>query len=125
MMKALAMVTGLGGSLLLFYGSIVQGSPGMTLFLFGLTMLFIVPVTALLCRHRVTRGMRISYGTAMAGGFGAVFIAFLVTFLRVARLESWTPEYWTCLFIGYVLFGLFCVLPAIGVVRHYQKRSNR
>ena len=125
MMKALAIVTGVAGSLLIFYGSIVQGSQGMMLFLLGLTTLLIVPVTALSCRHRVTRGMRISYGTAAAGGFGAAFIAFSVTFLRVARLESWTPEYWVCLFIGYVLFGLFCVLPALGVVRHYQGRSKR
>src|SRR5437867_6539617 len=115
MMKAFAIMSGVAGSFLIFYGSIVQGSPGMTLFLLGLMTLLIAPVTALLCRRRVTRGMRVSYGTAVAGGFGAAFIAFSVTLLRVARLESWTPEYWACLFIGYGLFGLFCVLPALGV----------
>lgn len=125
MMKVLAIVTGVTGSLLIFYGSIVQGSPGMMLFLVGLTTLLIVPVTALLCRHRIMRGMRISYGTAVAGGLGATFIAFTVTLLRVARLENWTPAYWGCLFIGYALFSLFCVLPALGVVRHYQERSKR
>ena len=123
-MKAFATGTGLAGCSMILYGSIVKGSPGMMLFLLGLTTLLIVPLTALLCRHRTTRGMGISYGTALAGGFGAAFIGFLVTFLRVARLENWTQEYWACLFIGYVLFGLFCVLPALGVVRHYQGRSK-
>ena len=124
-MKALAVVTGVAGSLLIFYGCIAQGSPGMQLFLFGLTTLLIVPATALLCRHRVTRGMRVSYGTAVVGAFGAALLAFSITLIRVARFESWTPEYWACLFIAYVLFGLFCVLPALGVVRHYQDKAGR
>src|SRR5947208_74657 len=69
--KVLAIVTGAVGSLLIIYGIIAQGSEGMTLFAFGLTTLMPAPATTLLCRYRVTHGKRISYGTAVAGGFGA------------------------------------------------------
>jgi hypothetical protein len=90
--------------------------------LFGLLTLLIVPATALLCRHRMRHGKRVSYGTAVVGAFGAALIAFSITLIRVARLESCTPQYWACLSIAYVLFGLFCVLPALGVVHHYQEQ---
>ena len=123
--KVLAIVTGATGSSLIIYGSIAQGSPGMSLFLFGLMTLLIVPAMALLCRYRVTHGKRISHGTAVTGAFGAALLAFSITLIRVARLEVWTPEYWTAIIIGYGLFGLFGVLPALGVVRHYRARSRR
>jgi hypothetical protein len=85
-----------------------------------LTTLMTPPATALLCRHRVAHGRQISYGTAVTGGFIAALIAFSICLIRVARYEIWTLEYCICLFIGYGLMGLFGVLPALGVVRHYR-----
>jgi len=122
-MKALTAVTGGVGSLLIIYSYIIKGSVGMNLFALGLTTLIIVPVTALLCRHRMKRGNGISYGTAVMGAFGAALLTFCVTLIRVAWFESWTQEYWACLFIGYVLWGLCYLLPALGVVRYYQRQA--
>jgi len=73
----------------------------------------------------VMRGKRISYGTAVAGGFVAALLTLSIALICVARFEHWTPEYWITIFIGYGLLGLFAALPALGVVRLYQARSRR
>ena len=123
-MNALAAVPPVVGSFLIIYGTILQGSPGMMFFAIGLATLLIVPVTALFCRHRMRHGLGISYGTAAAGAYAAALLTFCVTLIRVARFERWTPEYWACLFIGYVLCGLGYALPALCVVHYYQKRAQ-
>jgi hypothetical protein len=129
--KALAAVTSLAGALLIIYGTIAS----LTLFMFGLTALLIVPLTALLCRYRVTRGKRVSYGTAIASAFEATLLTFIVTFsfgdasvvshLRVARLENWTLEYGTGLLAGFILWVIVYLFPALGVVHLYQKQAVR
>ena len=121
--KALAAVPGIVGGLLIVYGLIIQGSPGMMFFALGLATLTIVPVTALLCRFRIKRGDRISYGTALTGAFGAVLLTASATLIRVARYESWTPAYCAGWFIGYVFLSLCYVLPALGIVHYYQKKG--
>jgi hypothetical protein len=71
-----------------------------------------LPVTALLCRHCVTRGKMISYGTAAAGAYIADLLVLSFALVCVACFEIWAFEYWTAIFIGYGLLGLFAVLPA-------------
>jgi hypothetical protein len=122
--KMLTIVTGAVGGLLAIDGIITQGSAGMTWFALGLAVLMPVPTTTLLCRHRLRHGKRISYGTAVAGGFGVALFAYAITLVRIARLEVWTFEYCTAIFIGYGLAGLFSVLPALGVVQHYQGKEQ-
>ena len=123
-MKALAAVPVVVGSFLIISGTILQGSPGMMFFAIGLVTLMIVPVTALLCRHRMKYEQAISYGTGATGAYGAALLTFCVTLIRVASFERWTPEYWACLFIGYVLCGLGYALPALCVVHYYQTRAQ-
>jgi hypothetical protein len=82
------------------------------------------PVTALLCRHRVTRGKKVSYRTAVAGAYIADLLVLCIVLIGVARFEIWTLEYWTAIVIGYGLLGLFAVLPALGVVHYYQRRTK-
>ena len=79
----------------------------------------------LFCRHRIKRGKEPSYGTAAMGAYCAVLLIFCVAFSRVARFESWTPEYWAALFIGYVLWGAFYILPAFGVLHCYQTQRSQ
>ena len=96
----------------------------MTWFALGLAILMPVPATTLFCRYRVRHKKKISYGTAIAGAFGAALLACFIPLVRTARLEVWTLEYWTVIFVGYGLMGLFSVLPALGVVQHYQARNK-
>jgi hypothetical protein len=121
--RALAAGTGVAGGFMIMYGTVIQGSPGMMFFAVGLSTLLIVPVTALLCRHPMKSGKEPSYGTAVMGAYGAVLLTFCVTLCRIARFESWTPEYWAALFIGFVLGGAFYVLPAFGVVHCCQTQT--
>ena len=121
--KVLAAVPCVVGSLLIACGHIIQGSPGMRFFAFGLAALMILPVTALLCWFRMKRGNGISYGTALTGAFGAVLLTDCVVLVRVARYESWTAAYCAGWITGCFFLSLCCVLPALGIVHYYQKKA--
>ncbi len=88
-----------------------------------------LPVAAILCRFRVAHSKPVSYGTVM-GAVGLVAIAWLIV---VTHGECFTSEFWGpwrpkrtvwTQWIGIVGFvASICVLPALGVVAYYRKRS--
>jgi len=101
---------------------------GFYLLTFVLPMMATVPVTALLCRYRISRKKRVSYGTVAAGA--CVIPLSFFTFLTVVFLISLGPDNPKAppRFLFLQLFGFvacMCVLPAFGVVNYYQRRSKR
>jgi len=99
---------------------------------FGIAMMATVPVTAFLCRYRIRRGKRVSYGTVIAGACVVAFIWLVI----VSFGECFTPGFWSetgpgkhtegswwMRLVGFV--AVICCLPAIAVVAYYQKRGKR
>lgn len=97
----------------------------------AIPMLLTIPVAVLLCRIRVARKLRVSFGTVL-------FSAFVVTFFwlgYVTQGDIYTVGFW----YGFqpkppdrelalkvvALMIIMCALPALGVVHHYQQRSKR
>ncbi len=106
------------------------------LLIYGIPMLLTVPVAASLCRYRLHRRKRVSYGTMIT----AAFIVVLV-FLVVASegdcfsLVFWSSDYhrdfkwdpdWPLPMLRLIGFiATICTLPALAVVAYYQKRALR
>ena len=96
---------------------------------FGSAMALTVPLTAFLCRYRIVRRRRISYGTMLLGAIAGS----VIVFLGVGGWEIFTPDYWTgnhksppsfaLVFLGYTT--AFCVLPALGVAVFYERRGEK
>ena len=96
---------------------------------FGSAMALTVPLTGLLCRYRIARQRRISYGTMLLGATAAS----MVVFLGAGGWEIFRPDYWAgghksppsfaLVLLGYT--AAFCVLPALGVVIFYERRGKR
>jgi len=94
---------------------------------FVFPILAAIPLTALLCRYRTSRKKRISYGTLLAGACSIPFVLFLF-FTAVVLLEPRDPKGAPSPILFLELFGFvacLCVLPALGVVIYYQRRSRR
>ena len=98
---------------------------------FIIPMAVTVPVAALLCSVRVSRKLSVSFGTVMLS-------AFVVTFLWLGFVTNWeiyTVGFWhgyspkppdRPLMLKVIAFTLVtCVLPALGIVHIYQRRSKK
>ncbi len=98
--------------------------------LFTTPILLAIPTAVLLCRARIARKLRVSFGTVF-------FTAFVVTFFwlgLVTQGEIYTISFWRGfqpkppdreLALKAVVFILITsALPALGVVHHYQKRAK-
>jgi hypothetical protein len=97
------------------------------LFFLGGPMLATVPVTALLCRYRVAHQRRISYGTMFSGACSIPLLwAILLTCIQPdiwwSREHKGTPE---TLLVMLGFNAAMCVLPALGVVVHFQRKCKR
>ena len=94
------------------------------------------PVTVILCRMRVAHKRRVGYGTMFLGVFIVLFLWF--TFLSGGYCFS--PDFWASvtskvwtrsgdsnvlLLKSFAFSAAISVLPALGVVHYYQKRSKR
>jgi len=92
-----------------------------------LPMLMTILATALLCRYRIARKKRVSYGTMFAGASVVplllmVIVTFLQPYVWWSRAHKSSPAE----FLGMLGFMLImCALPALFVVVHYKKRSKR
>ena len=97
-------------------------------------MLLTIPVTALLCRYRIARGKRVSYGTMFAGAC----IMMLIFLIGISMGQCFTLDFWMnhhgqgkedpewpipfLRLLGFIT--AICTLPALGVVAYYQKRGK-
>src|SRR6059036_109994 len=99
---------------------------GILLF-FGVPMVATIPVAAFLCRRRVIRQKRVSYGTMFAA---ALCVPLLLAFVATCMEPDiwWTREHkndpgvWPVMLFFMVAM---CVLPALGVAVYYQRQKKR
>lgn len=86
-----------------------------------------IPATALLCRYRISRRQRVSYGTLFAG-------ASVVPLVLAVIVTCGEPDVWWShqhkgspydFFVTLVFLMLLCVLPALCVVVYYQRKKKR
>jgi O-antigen/teichoic acid export membrane protein len=94
---------------------------------FGIPMVATIPVTMFLCRRRLARQKRISYGTMFASALCVPFaMAFIATCFEpdiwFTREHKNDPSVWPVMLFFMVAM---CVLPALGVVVYYQRRKKR
>src|ERR1043166_1497442 len=98
---------------------------------FAIPMACTIPVAVLLCRLRVARKRRISFGTVALSAFVATFLWLAF----VTQGDIYTIRFWQgsipkppdrVLMLKMIAFMLItCALPAIGVVHHYQRGSKK
>lgn len=93
---------------------------------FLLPMLATIPMAGMICRIRIARKKPISYGTLL---ISACSIPLLIAFIAACvQPDIWwsrdkmTPEIFLST-LGYLV--AMCVLPALGVVVYYQRRSKK
>jgi hypothetical protein len=96
------------------------------LLIFALPMLATLPIAILICRFRIARKKTVSYGTMFAAACSIpLFLALIATILQPdvwwSREDKMTPEIFITM-LGFIA-GI-CVLPALGVVVYYQRRSK-
>ena len=86
-------------------------------------MLATVPLTALLCRHRVNHHKPIGIGITLACGSAFPFLFYLfVLSVSWGSTKAWHPF----IALGFCCFiAALCILPALGIVAYYQKRSSK
>lgn len=95
-----------------------------------LTLLFAtlvtVPIAAMICRIRIARTKRISYGTLLMSACALPFA--LVLYVTCFEPGIWlslhgkvTPDYFLMM-LGYL--AAYCVLPSLGVAVYYQRRTK-
>ena len=98
-----------------------------TILSFLLPMLATIPVAGMICRIRIARKKPISYGTLLLSACSLpLLIAFIATCIQPdiwwSREHKMTPEIFLTM-LGYL--AATCVLPALGVVVYYQRRSKK
>jgi hypothetical protein len=99
----------------------------LTLF-FGIAMLAILPLVALVFRWRITVIRNVSYGTMLAGAVGAVVLN-LALFSKGERFSAdlWSGRFNDPLDVVLTVLGFLtamCVLTALGFVIYYQTRNR-
>jgi O-antigen/teichoic acid export membrane protein len=99
---------------------------GISVF-FAIPMAATIPVAAVLCRYRVARNRRISYGTMFAAAsciplLLAVVATCIDPSMWWSREGKNVPEIW---FVMLMFLVGMCVLPALCVLVYYQRRPKR
>lgn len=98
--------------------------------LFAIPMLLTVPVAVVLCRSRIARKVRVSFGTVFFSAFVAAFFWLgLVTWGDIYTLDYWRgsvpkPPDRPLMLKAVVFMIITCSLPAVAVVHHYQKQTK-
>lgn len=88
-----------------------------------LLMLATVTLTALFCRYRVKHHKPVGVGITLACGSAFPFLFYLfILSVSWGSSKAWHPfiALGVCCFIASL-----CILPALGVVAYYQKRSSK
>jgi cellobiose-specific phosphotransferase system component IIC len=96
--------------------------------LMGLTF----PVAAALCRFRLARRLRVSYGTAMASAFIIALAYFVLLFPNTYSYNShhdaqhkWDPDWFPSLLRYSAFVAVICFVPALAVVSCYRRRCSK
>jgi hypothetical protein len=95
--------------------------------------LMTIPLTALICRHRLRCKRQVSYGTMVGGAFCASLLFVIGTAFYYNGWDALTIDGWMydkffgtgAVFIVLGFITVVCVLPALGVVVYYQRRQKR
>jgi hypothetical protein len=99
----------------------------ISLLIFAVLILATIPVTVFLCCYRIARKKPISYGTMFAAASCIpLLLAIVVTCLQPDIW--WSHEHKSSpqdFLVMLVFLMLMCVLPALGVVVYYQRRSKK
>ena len=105
----------------------IQNAIMGVLLVFIVPMLATIPATALLCRYRIARKKRVSYGTMFAG-------ASIIPLLLAIVVTCFEPDIWWShehkgspedFMVMLVFIATMCVLPALGVLVYYQRKSKK
>lgn len=93
---------------------------------FCIPMAATVPIAVLICRYRVARRRRISYGTMLAAAACIpLFLAVIATCLQPdiwwTREDKNVPDVWPVMLF---FMAAMCLLPSLFVVVYYQRRSR-
>jgi hypothetical protein len=98
---------------------------------FAPLMVLTIPVTAALCRFRLARRLRVSYGTAAAGAsiIALVIFAFLLPYefsynSHHDAQHKWDPDWFPSLLRFSAFIAVICLVPALAVVGYYQKKAS-
>jgi tellurite resistance protein TehA-like permease len=108
-----------------------QTVPLTMLILFGFLMALTVAVTVFLCRFRLARRHRVSYGTVLASVFIVTLSWFAFTFPFELSYNShhdaqhmWDPNWLFSLIRLAGFIAVICLFPALLVVGCYQRRRS-
>jgi hypothetical protein len=92
-------------------------------------MTITVPVTAAICRFRVSRSLRVSYGTVIAGAAIVALVWLACVFPSAFSYNShhdaqhkWDPNWLSSLLRLTEFIAVICLIPALAVVTYYQNR---
>jgi hypothetical protein len=97
------------------------------LLVFIVPMLATIPVVAILCRYRIARKKRVSYGTMFAG-------ASIIPLLLAIVVTCFEPDVWWShehksspedFLVMLIFIATMCVLPALAVSVYYQRKNKR
>ena len=99
--------------------------------LFILLMMLTVPVTVALCRFRLVRRLRVSYGTVAVSAcivavfwFGCFFPFEFSYNSHQDNQHKFDPDWLPHLLRLTAFIAAICLVPALGVVAWYQRRSS-
>ena len=93
------------------------------LIVFVLPIVATVPLTAWLCHYRVKHRKRVAVGTTLVCGSAFPTLLYLgILSVTWGHNKTWLPfiDLGLCCFVASL-----CMLPALGVVAYYQKRSSK
>jgi hypothetical protein len=110
-------------------------------FYYGFIAMIAVPFTATVCRWRIARTKRVSWGTILVGACIAALLGIVWLPVFIAGKDAFTHEFWASftqefgfraktvnpVWFFFVMWGLnllACILPAAGVVAYYQARCK-
>jgi hypothetical protein len=96
------------------------------LVLYGFLMALTVPVAAALCRFRLARRHRVSYGTVLASASIVALIWFVCIFpsdfsYNTHHEGKWDPDWFPSLLRLSAFIAVICLFPALAVVAYYQR----
>ena len=99
----------------------------------AVTVIATIALTVIVCRYRVVHHKRVSFGTLFSCPTVANLAIFLVMCFWEQGSDVFTYHFWfgtkedafQILIVFQGSITILCILPAIGVVAHYQRRIKK